>query len=124
MVLRYFGIRVTDLDKSYRFYTQLLHLKKVGGGTMYHRGRYILLEDPRSHQRLELNWYPKDSPYASEYRQGETLDHIGFKVADPESMYRKLVKAGAKSALTPKDRNGVKDTYFVEDPDGIWLEFF
>jgi lactoylglutathione lyase len=124
MVLRYFGIRVTDLDRSLRFYTELLGLRKVKGGTMHHGGKWLLLEDPRSHQRLELNWYPSDSAYATDYQPGEGLDHIGFKVQDSASTFKKLVAKGATTALTPTDKNGVAGIYYLKDPDGNWIEFF
>jgi catechol 2,3-dioxygenase-like lactoylglutathione lyase family enzyme len=124
MVLRYFGIRVTNLEKSLEFYTKLLGLTKLRGGTMYHGGKWILLEDPRSHQRLELNWYPSDSVFASDYSPGEGLDHIGFKVRDPASTFRKLVSKGVKPALVPSDKNGVKGIYYLKDPDGNWIELF
>jgi catechol 2,3-dioxygenase-like lactoylglutathione lyase family enzyme len=39
MVLRYFGIRVTDLERSVKFYTELLGLKEVRHGTMRHGGK-------------------------------------------------------------------------------------
>lgn len=124
MVLRYFGIRVTNLNRSLKFYKENFGLKKLREGKMYHGGRWVLLEDSRSHQRLELNWYPQDSPFASKYVPGEGLDHIGFKVANPEMVFRKLVAAGAKPALTPEDKNGVRGIYYVEDPDQNWLEIF
>ena len=124
VVLRYFGIRVTDLERSTKFYTELIGLKKRGGGTMYHGGKWVLLEDPRSHQRLELNWYPPDSPYAAEYVLGEGLDHIGFRVKDPKAEFKRLIAAGVKPALVPSDKNGVKRIYYLKDPDGNWLEFF
>jgi len=124
MVLRYFGIRVSDLERSVKFYTELLGLKKLRHGTMRHGGKWILLEDPRSHQRLELNWYPDNSPFAIPYVPGDGLDHIGFKVQDPASAFKKLVTKGAAPALTPTDKNGVSGIYYLKDPDGNWLEFF
>jgi lactoylglutathione lyase len=124
VVLRYFGIRVTDLEKSMNFYTQLLGLKKLKGGKMHHGGKWVLLEDPRSHQRLELNWYPEGSAYATHYEPGEGLDHIGFKVQDSASTFKKLVGNGATPALIPTDKNGVKGIYYLKDPDGNWIEFF
>lgn len=124
MVLRYFGIRVMDLERSIDFYTGLLKLKLARKGTMYHGGKWVLLEDPRSHQRLELNWYPRDSPYAGDYVAGEGLDHIGFKVKDPKAEYKRLVAGGAKSVLSPSDENGVKRIYYVADPDGNWIELY
>ena len=124
MVLRYFGIRVTDLDGSLRFYTELLGLKKVRAGRMRHGGRWVLLQDPRSRQRLELNWYPPDSPYSVPYVPGEGLDHIGFRVSDARSVYKKLRREGVPSALAPEDRNGVRGIFYLEDPDGNWIEFY
>ena len=62
MILRYSGIRVTNLEQS---------LKRLRQGKMSHGGEWVLLEDPRSHQRLELNWYPADSAFATEYVPGE-----------------------------------------------------
>lgn len=125
MVLRYFGIRVNNLEKSLEFYTKLLGLKEVRRGTMHHGGKWLLLEDPRSHQKLELNWYPKDSPFtAASYDPGDGLDHIGFKVKDAPSTFKKLLARGAAPALTPKDENGVKGVYYLKDPDGNWIEFF
>ena len=124
MVLRYFGIRVTELDRSTKFYIELLGLKKRREGTMSHGGKWVLLEDPRSHQRLELNWYPSNSPYATSYVAGEGLDHIGFKVQDAASTFKKLVAKGASPALELKDRDGVKGIYYLKDPDGNWIEFF
>lgn len=124
MVLRYFGIRVTELERSARFYTDLLGLRTLRQGKMRHGGKWILLEDPRSHQRLELNWYPSDSPFATPYEPGEGLDHIGFKVKDPASTFKKLVAKGAVPALAPNDKNGVKGIYYLKDPDDNWVEFY
>lgn len=124
MGLRYFGIRVTNLERSIEFYTAGLGLRRTRGGTMRHGGKYAVLEDPRTHQRLELNWYPPGSPFATPYVPGEGLDHIGFHVSNPARSYRQLLDQGAKSALAPTDRNGVNGIYYARDPDGNWIEFF
>lgn len=124
MPLRYFGIRVTNLKRSLDFYKKKLKLVEIKKGTMYHGGKWVLLEDPKSHQKLELNWYPKNSPYSKKYEPHDRLDHIGFTAANPASTFKKLVRAGVKPALAPTDKNGVKGVYYLKDPDGNWLEFF
>ncbi len=124
MGLRYTGVRVTDLERSRRFYVELLGLKPIGSGTAHHGGRWLLLQDPRTRQRLELNWYPPSHPFATRYVPGEGLDHIGFRVPDAAAAYRRLRAKGARAALTPTDRHGVRGVYYVLDPDGNWIELF
>jgi lactoylglutathione lyase len=122
--LRYTGIRVTDLNRSVEFYTKTIGLKELRRGTMPHRGRWVLLQDPRTRQRLELNWYPPGSPYAAPYRVGEGIDHLGFRVPDAAATAKRLAARGVKPALLPGQRHGVKGVFYFQDPDGIWLEFF
>ena len=124
MGLRYFGLRVTNLERSLDFHTELLGLGVRRRGKMYHGGKRVLLGDPRTHQRLELNWYPEDSPYVNKYEPGESLDHIGFAVSNPASTFKELIKAGVEPALAPGDKNGVRGVYYVKDPDENWIEFF
>lgn len=127
MYLRYVGIRVTDLDRSLAFFTEHLGLREVSRGDMRQygggRGRWVLLQDPRSEQRLELNWYPEGSPYAVPYEPGEGLDHIGFVVDDVEEAFARLLAAGAEpTELTPESTQGYQAC--VKDPDGNWIELF
>lgn len=122
MGLIYFGIRVTDLDRSLRFYVEGLGLVKRRGGRMPHGGRRVLLEDPGTGQRLELNWYPPASPYAAPYVAGEGLDHLGFSTGHAREVAKRLEANGGKVVLRPTDRLGVRQNYYVEDPDGNWVE--
>jgi lactoylglutathione lyase len=124
MGLRYFGIRVRDLERSVRFYTGPVGLKERRRGKMTHGGIWVLLQDPRTKQGLELNWYPPGSPFDTAYEPGDGLDHIGFKVSDPAAVTKKLLAKGAAPALAPTDKDGVKGIFYVKDPDGNWLEFF
>jgi len=114
MVLRYFGIRVTNLDRSVKFYTELLDFRKMRGGKMSHGGKWVLLQDSRSHQRLELNWYPSNSPFATPFEPGEGLDHFSFRVQDPALAFKRVRAKGAVPALIPRDKNGVKGIYLSE----------
>ncbi len=122
MPVIYFGIRVTDLDRSLDFYTEGLGLEVLRRGRLPHGGRRVLLVDGKTGQRLELNWYPKGSPYAVKYVPGEGLDHIGFSTGHGDEMARRLVAHGGKIVLTPTDPHGVRQNYYVEDPDGNWIE--
>ncbi|MEE9592010.1 MAG: VOC family protein [Thermoplasmata archaeon] len=127
MHLRYFGIRVTDLDRSVKFYTDLLGLKETSRGSMSEygggRGDWVLLKDETSGQRLELNAYPEGSRWHAPYEPGEGLDHIGFVVDDVPAAYKKLVAGGAgPTDIDPASTEGHQA--FVTDPDGNWIELF
>ncbi|HXW67808.1 MAG TPA: VOC family protein [Thermoplasmata archaeon] len=118
----YTGLRVTDLERSLRFYRDGLGLVERGRGTMSHGGTFVGLEDPSTHFQLELNVYPPDSPYASPYSVGEGLDHLGVEVPDARAVIERLRAMGARIAIEPwleRDRYWIG---FVEDPDGIWIE--
>jgi lactoylglutathione lyase len=122
MSITYFGIRVTELNRSLRFYCDGLGLKERKRGKMSHGGTWVSLEDPESHFQLELNLYPADSVYAKPYVVGEGLDHLGLDVEDARAAIERLRAMGSKVALEPWLEEGKYWIGFVEDPDGIWVE--
>lgn len=87
---------------------------------MRHGGRYVHLKTPGSRQRLELNWYPRNSKFYTKYSVGEGLDHLAFVVDDVPRAFRELLKKGAKSAVNPSQSRGTE--VYVKDPNGIWIE--
>jgi len=46
------------------------------------KGETVGLETEDGGFTLELNYYDKNSPYYTEYRVGEGLDHLAFSVND------------------------------------------
>lgn len=118
-MLEYAGIRVRDLDRARRFYTEGLGLRSVGKGRMAAGGIWESLRDPESGAQLELNFYP-DSPA---YREGDELDHLGFRVSDLDGTVARLVGLGAKVRIPPFNEGGVR-LVFLSDPDGVWIELF
>lgn len=82
------GIRVTNLERSLEFYTKVLGLQEIHRGGD-EDGLYVLLKDLRSGQRLELNWYAEDNPFALPFTPGEALDHLEVRVKSvPEALER------------------------------------
>jgi len=127
MRFEYVGLRVTRLERSLRFYTKALGLREVrrGDTRSWGGGVWVLLEDPRSHRRVELNWYPKGSMFFRAYRPGEAVDHLDFTLGVAsrkklEAVYRTLLKQGAKpTGYEPSTTAGWMAS--VTDPDGIWI---
>jgi catechol 2,3-dioxygenase-like lactoylglutathione lyase family enzyme len=121
------GLRVTNLDRSLRFYTRALGLRIVqrGDTRSWGGGLWVRLEDPRSHRPIELNWYPKGSRFHEPYRGGTALDHLDFTLgvaarAELERVYRRLLRLGGRpTGLEPATTEGWMAS--VRDPDGIWI---
>lgn len=128
MYLEQPGIRVTDLKRSLRFYTHAFGLREIrrGDTRSWGGGVWVLLQDPRSHRILELNWYPKGSLFHAGYEVGDALDHIDFSIgvrsaAELEKAYRRLLRLGARpTKYTPSTNAGWSAGLL--DPDGIWIQ--
>jgi len=114
----YSGIRVRNLARSLRFYRRI-GFRVVKRGWFSHGGRWVHLAYPGSDHRIELNYYPKGTPFYRPFGPGEEFDHFGFFVGDPRRWLRAMVRAGAKPAVGFVD--GPAQLLFVRDPDGVWI---
>jgi len=121
MYLRYTGIRVRNLQRSLRFYTQVMGMKPKLKGKMNHGGIWIELKSPGSAQRLELNYYPPGTKFHENFKAGSELDHLAFWVRDVDERYEQLIDKGARKAVKPFSQGKYRFA-FVKDPDGIWIE--
>ena len=127
MRYQYPGLRVTNIERSLRFYTRALGFRVVrrGDTRSWGGGVWVLLKDPRSKRLLELNWYPRGSIFFEPYRSGSALDHLDFSlgVAPREALervYRKLLAQGARpTGYEPRTTEGWMAS--VQDPDGVWI---
>ncbi len=117
----YTGIRVRDLQNSVKFYTEIMEMKEVARGEMKAGGIYVQLKSKDSQQKLELNYYPPGKKYCEKYSEGSELDHLAFRCENVRASYKKLLAAGALSAIEPWDE-GNSTLAFVKDPDGVWIE--
>jgi len=132
LYLSYTGIRVTNIEKSLEFYTKLLGLEEVarGDNSAIGGGTYVLLRDKNSGQKLELNYYPEGSPYASNYLPGEGLDHISFRVNNVAEIQRLLQDRGVEKVDLISSLQEVQTAQssfhvgYMRDPDGNWIEFY
>ncbi len=118
-MLEYTGIRVRDLDRATRFYTEGLGLRRSSEGRMSAGGLWRELKDPESGAVLELNYYPGDPPY----REGDELDHLGFRVEDLDLAVARLESLGARLRIPPFTEGDAR-LVFLSDPDGVWLELW
>lgn len=122
-IFTYTGIRVQDMDRSIRFYTEVLGMELLNRGKIAEtKGETAALKSKDSPQMLELNWYAEDSPVADPYCDGEELDHLGFGVDDLDDALKHLNEKGHPMVLKCESEGG--QWAYVEDPDGNWIELF
>jgi len=109
-------VRVSDLDKSLRFYTELLGLDEVRRKDVP-QGRFTLVflaapGDEHAQVELTYNWDPED------YGGGRNFGHLAYQVDDIYAICQRLADGGVTINRPPRDGRMA----FVRSPDGISIE--
>lgn len=116
-------IRVADLDKTLRFFTELLGMTEVRR-IENEKGRYTLVFVAASDDvergkaekaplvELTYNWDPEN------YTGGRNFGHLAYEVDDIYALCQKLQDAGVTINRPPRDGHMA----FVRTPDNISLE--
>ena len=107
------NFNVLDLEKSLKFYKDALGLevvreKKTPDFTLAYLG------DKKTPHQLELTWL-KDRKRP--YDLGENEFHLAFAVQDFDAAHALHKKMGCICYENP-----AMGIYFINDPDGYWLE--
>ena len=116
-------LRVGDLDRSVRFYTDVLGMK-------------LLRTTDRPEQKYSLAFVGYDSEERSavleltynygvdRYELGGGFGHVAVEVPDVKSACDKVKKQGGRVTREPGPvKGGTTVIAFVEDPDGYKIEF-
>lgn len=101
---------VSDLDRSIKFYNEALGLYEVRRKTTDDFIIVYLTSD----FELELTWL-KEHPQP--YDLGECELHLAFRADDFDEAHKKHEEMGRICF-----ENHEMGIYFIEDPDGYWLE--
>lgn len=111
------NINVADLQRSLDFYEKALGLTQARRNEAAD-GSFVIvyLTDGQSDWRLELTWL-KDHPQA--YDLGENEIHLAFQADDYDAAHALHQEMGCICYENPG-----MGLYFIEDPDGYWLEIF
>ena len=106
---------VTDLDRSLAFYEKALGLKEKRRNEAKD-GSFIIVYvgNEETGFELELTWL-RDHPQA--YDIGEEEFHLAFQTDDYASAHALHAEMGCICFENP-----AMGIYFIQDPDGYWLE--
>ena len=111
----HFNFNVLDLEKSLDFYRQAFGLSPVGSiepedGSF----RIVYLGDGKTGFRLELTWLrDRTEPY----NLGECEFHLALTAADFDAAHSRHAAMGCICYENPS-----MGIYFINDPDGYWIE--
>ena len=114
-------LRVRDLEKAKRFYTEVLGLK-LHRETHYEEGRFTLAflgsgGETEPFLELTYNWDIHD------YDNGNAYGHMAFAVRDIYAACERIEKAGGKIVRPPGPmKHGKTVIAFIEDPDQYRIE--
>ena len=111
----HYNYNVLDLEKSMKFYEEALGLKEVRRKEAAD-GSFILvyLGDGKTGFELELTWLRDwDRPY----NLGDNEFHLAFIVDDYDAAHALHKEMGCICF-----ENEAMGIYFINDPDGYWLE--
>ena len=109
------NLNVYDLEKSLAFYKEALGLtvsrtRDADDGSF----KLVYLGDGITPHLLELTWL---RDWERPYNLGDNEIHLAFAVDDFDAAFEKHKEMGCVCFENP-----AMGIYFIEDPDGYWLE--
>lgn len=111
----HFNFNVLDLDKSIAFYKEAIGLsvvrEKIASDGSY---KITFLGDGRTGFGLELTWMrDRKEPY----NLGDEEFHLAFVTDEYDAFHKKHEEMGCICFENPD-----MGIYFINDPDGYWIE--
>ena len=109
-------VRVTDIERSLRFYRDALGLVELSRRD-YPKGRYTLVflsapGDEKAQVELTYNWDPES------YSGGRNFGHLAYEVENIYAACQRLQDLGVTINRPPRDGRMA----FVRSPDNISIE--
>ena len=106
---------VQNLEKSLEFYEKALGLKELRRKEDPNGAHIIVyIGNEESEFELELTWL---ADHPGPYDIGEEEFHLAFRTDDYEAAHKLHEEMGCICFENPK-----MGIYFIQDPDGYWLE--
>ena len=105
-------IRVRDLERSVRFYTEVFGFEKARESTSPAGNRLAFMELPGANTLIELCYQPNEPDFSFP----EDIFHFAFDCPDLDAFRKRWEPEGIEFWPSDGPVNGC--FYFVSDPDG------
>lgn len=111
-------MRVSDLDQTIRFYTNVLGLEVLERKTSPRGSQLAFLKVPNSEGLIELTSFPPSGPVTVQ----EDLVHLAFQVESLDETIASLKAKGVKVTDGPTQTSSGSRFIFIDAPDGYEVE--
>ena len=110
--------RVNDLEKTVRFYKDVLGLQEVARHKSARGSELVFFKAPQSEELIEICCYPKSGPVKVQ----PDLTHLAFEVDDMEAFAENLSARGVSLSEPPSASSSGSVIAFLDAPEGYEIE--
>ena len=110
--------RVSDLEKTIRFYKEILGLEEVRRSKSPRGSELVFLKAPGSEELIEICYYPSSGGVKVQ----EDLTHLAFEVDSLAEFEKHLQKFGMKYSDGPHMKENGGGFAFIDAPEGYEIE--
>jgi lactoylglutathione lyase len=111
-------MRVNDIEKTIRFYVDVLGLKVARDSVSPRGARLVFLQTPGSKEEIELCQLPGAEPV----RVSPDLMHLAFQVGNLAAFAAALEKKGVRLSDGPYKTSDGDLIAFIDAPEGYEVE--
>jgi len=110
--------RVNDLERTVKFYQEVLGLEEIRRHKSPRGSELVFLKTPGSEELIELCSFPASGPVQVQ----ADLTHLAFEVESMEAFGKHLEKLGVKFSDGPHMKPDGGGIAFVDAPEGYEIE--
>ena len=110
--------RVNDLEKTVRFYVDVLGLQEVRRHKSPRGSELVFLKAPESEELIEICYFPTSGPVQVQ----ADLTHLAFQVDSLEEFGKHLAAKGLKYSDGPTVKPDGSGFAFIDAPEGYEIE--
>lgn len=110
--------RVNDLERTVRFYKEILGLIEVRRHKSPRGSELVFLKAPESEELVEICYFPESGPVEVQ----PDLTHLAFEVESLEEFGKHLAKHGLSYSDGPVLKDDGSGFAFIDAPEGYEIE--